>query len=60
LKQLDIRYRTKYGMSMIANLIEIKDQGMDAFLVHQAEKYTCGTCGGLLCVHRSRCLSCDP
>ena len=60
LKQLDIRYRTKYGMSMIANLIEINDQGMDAFLVHQAKKYTCGKCGGLLCVHRSRCLTCDP
>jgi hypothetical protein len=33
---------------------------MDAFLVHQAKKYTCGKCGGLLCVHRSRCLTCDP
>jgi hypothetical protein len=60
LKQLDTRYRTKYGMSMIANLTEIKDQGMNAFLVHQAERYTCPTCKGLLCVHRSRCLMCDP
>jgi len=59
LKQLDTRYRTRYGMSMIANLTEIKDQGMDAFLVHQAEKYTCPTCQGLLCVHRSRCLTCN-
>ena len=60
LKQLDNRYRTKYGMSMIANLTGIKDEGMDAFLVHQADKYTCSTCGGLLCVHRSRCLMCNP
>jgi hypothetical protein len=60
LKQLDTRYRTRYGMSMIANLTEIKDQGMDAFLAHQTEKYTCRTCRGLLCVHRSRCLTCDP
>lgn len=59
LKQLDTRYRTKYGMSMIANLNEIKDQGIDAFLVHQAEKYTFNTCGGLLCVHRSHCLTCE-
>ena len=59
LKHLDTRYRTRYGMSMIANLTEIKDQGMDAFLVHQAEKYTCPTCQGLLCVHRSRCLTCN-
>lgn len=60
LKQLDTRYRTKYGMSMIANLKEIKERGMDAFLSHQAEKYTCNTCGGLICVHRSRCLTCEP
>ncbi|MDD1723650.1 MAG: DUF3795 domain-containing protein [Methanospirillum sp.] len=60
LKQLDTRYRTKYGMSMIENLIEIRDKGMDAFLAHQSEKYTCSTCQGLLCVHRSRCLTCNP
>ena len=60
LKQLDARYRAKYGMSMIANLEEIKEQGMDAFLSHQESRYRCPICHGLLCVHRSRCLSCDP
>jgi hypothetical protein len=60
LKRLDARYRNKYGMSMIANLTEIKDQGMDEFLAHQGEKYTCPECKGLICVHRSRCLLCDP
>ncbi|HEX9862730.1 MAG TPA: DUF3795 domain-containing protein [Candidatus Bathyarchaeia archaeon] len=60
LKQLDKRYRTKYGMSMIANLTEIKNQGIAKFLAHQTEKYTCPTCQGLLCVHRSRCLTCNP
>jgi hypothetical protein len=60
LKQLDARYRTKYGMSMIANLTEIKEKGVDAFLAHQAEKYSCPTCQGILCIHRSRCLKCNP
>ncbi|MBN1166849.1 MAG: DUF3795 domain-containing protein [Methanospirillaceae archaeon] len=60
LKQLDTRYRTKYGMSMIENLKEIKEQGMSTFLSQQAETYTCTTCGGLICVHRSCCLTCDP
>jgi hypothetical protein len=59
LKQLDARYRNKYGMSMIDNLNEIKVRGMDVFLAHQAEKYTCPICQGLICVHRSRCLTCD-
>ncbi len=60
LKQLDTRYRTKYGMSMIANLTEIQEKGIDAFLLHQTEIYTCQTCGKLLCVHGSRCLTCFP
>jgi hypothetical protein len=60
LKQLDARYRTRYGMSMIANLTEIKERGMTAFLAHQVEKYTCPTCQGLFCVHRARCLRCEP
>ena len=60
LKQLDTRYRSKYGMSMIANLTGIRDQGMDAFLGQQVDKYACKTCRGLLCVHRSRCLTCNP
>ena len=58
LKQLDKRYRTKYGMSMIANLTEIKERGMEAFLADQAERYTCPSCGSLRCVHRPRCLNC--
>ncbi|MGV8107825.1 DUF3795 domain-containing protein [Methanospirillum sp.] len=60
LKQLDKRYRMKYGMSMIENLNEIKEKGMDVFLTHQVEKYACKTCGGLICVHRSWCLTCEP
>jgi hypothetical protein len=47
-------------MSMIENLNEIKEKGMDVFLTHQVEKYACKTCGGLICVHRSWCLTCEP
>ena len=60
LKQLDARYRKKYEMSMISNLLNIKEDGIDSFLVNQAKKYTCSKCGDLMCVHRSRCLTCDP
>jgi hypothetical protein len=60
LKQLDARYRAKYDMSMIANLTEIKEKGMNSFLSGQEKKYMCQKCHGLTCVHRSRCLICDP
>ena len=58
LKQLDKRYRTKYGMSMLANLQNIRVEGMDSFLKGQADTWTCPDCGGLICVHRGRCMKC--
>ncbi|MFA5054841.1 MAG: DUF3795 domain-containing protein [Dehalococcoidia bacterium] len=59
LKQLDKRYRTKYGMSMIENLEFIRDKGMDKFLRWQAEKYKCPKCGGVICVHNKKCYDCN-
>lgn len=58
LKDLDARYRGKYHMSMVDNLAAIRRDGMDGFLAHQAERFTCPYCGGTLCVHRDACPSC--
>ena len=58
LKALDKRYRTKYAMSMLENLAQMRDEGMDAFLNAQRKKYTCQSCGGTVCVHRGFCLKC--
>jgi hypothetical protein len=58
LRQLDKRYRTKYGMSMLENLAFIKERGLDAFLRHEATRWRCPSCGQLLCVHRRVCLYC--
>ena len=58
LKQLDKRYRTKYGMSMLENLNVIREGGMDEFLRAQTQRWTCPRCGGLQCVHRGRCMTC--
>lgn len=57
LKQLDKRYRTKYGMSMIENLEQIKANGIEAFSKQELKKWAC-KCGALLCVHRPLCLKC--
>lgn len=59
LKQLDKRYKTKYNMSMIDNLNYIKEKGQKEFLVSEEKRWTCGKCGSLICVHRSKCLKCD-
>jgi len=58
LKQLDKRYNTKYGMSMIENLQMIKQAGIRHFIQSEKEKWNCPECGEIICVHRPACLSC--
>ncbi|MBD3345837.1 MAG: DUF3795 domain-containing protein [Chitinivibrionales bacterium] len=58
LKQLDKRYRTKYGMNMIANLREIKEKGIRRFVKSERERWKCPECGEMLCVHRKNCQMC--
>lgn len=58
LRQLDKRYRTKYGMSMIDNLKMIDESGIRRFVRNEDEKWTCPSCGEIICVHRPVCLHC--
>ena len=58
LKNLDKRYRTKYRMSMIANLNFIRDNGMERFLENEALRWSCPECGEGVSVHRDTCLHC--
>jgi hypothetical protein len=58
LRQLDNRYRTKYGMSMIDNLQMIDNFGTRHFIRTQKEQWECPECGQLLCVHRPECCFC--
>jgi len=59
LKQLDKRYRTNYGMSMLENLEFIKSAGLDKFIQNEIERWSCKTCGSGLSVHRNLCLKCN-
>jgi hypothetical protein len=58
IKQLDKRYSTKYRTSFIANLMMIKEKGVEYFLGFESERRTCPGCGSVLCVHRPKCLVC--
>jgi hypothetical protein len=58
LKHLDKRYKTKYGMSMIENLMNIKQVGIRHFIKDEKERWTCSGCGAIICVHKPQCLSC--
>jgi hypothetical protein len=58
MKQLDKRYRTRYGMSMIENLATIQELGLDEFVARERARWTCPGCGGVICVHRTECVYC--
>ena len=58
IKQLDKRYRTKYSMSMIENLENIKTWGIQKFVKNERIRWKCSKCGGTICVHRGYCYSC--
>jgi hypothetical protein len=58
IRDLDKRYRTKYGMSMIENLESIRDGDLAAFLAQEPRRWTCPECGSILCVHMVECPGC--
>lgn len=58
LRNLDKRYKTKYGMSMIENLRAIQTAGIRTFMKNETSRWTCSHCGGTICVHRGDCYSC--
>jgi hypothetical protein len=58
LNQLDKRYRTNYGMSMIDNLNDIKQFGIRNFIKQEKDRWTCPACGEIMCVHEENCAIC--
>jgi hypothetical protein len=58
LKQLDKRYRTKYGISMLENLEKIGKLGLQRFIEGEKQRWRCQNCGGTICVHKENCLFC--
>ena len=58
LKHLDTRYRTKYNMSMIENLENIKNFGIRKFIKNEEVRWACSKCGGKICVHKGFCIEC--
>ena len=58
MKQLDKRYRTRYGMSMFENLANIEKDGIREFVKKERKRWTCKKCGGTINVHRWNCYNC--
>lgn len=58
LKQLDKRYRTRYGVSLFENLESVRRDGTEAFAAQEDRRWRCPGCGAVLCMHKPQCLSC--
>jgi len=58
LKRLDKRYRTKYRVSIIENLVNIRDKGIQEFIREEKMKWKCPRCGETLSMHKGACLFC--
>ena len=54
------RYQAQYVLkeSPIQNLKEIREEGMEAFLEKQRQRFTCPACGDVICVHTGICRGC--
>jgi hypothetical protein len=58
LEKIDKVYRERYNMSMIKNLKDIKQYGIEEFLKEQKSRYICLECNGVICVHNGKCYQC--
>ena len=58
MKQLDKRYRNRYGMSMLENLAYIEKHGIRKFVKKEKKRWSCKKCGGTINVHRWACYNC--
>lgn len=54
------RYTTAYPMaeSPMDNLRRMRCEGTEKFLASEWKKWTCGECGGVICVHTGVCSRC--
>jgi hypothetical protein len=60
LEHIDKRYRTTYGASLIGNLKEIRDAGIDSFLRNQTKAFLCRRCRkDAVSIHNKKCFRCD-
>jgi hypothetical protein len=59
LRTIDKRYNSRYRMSLIDNLLFMKEHGIKKFLEEQEKTWKCKTCGEMLCCHNGLCFNCD-
>ena len=58
LEHLETRYQERYATSLVGNLMELKEKGMEQFLRTQEARFKCSNCGDVVSVHDQKCYTC--
>jgi rubrerythrin len=58
MRHLEKRYASNYGVSVLANLLKIRTDGIIAFVKKENKKWICSECGEIICMHKAQCISC--
>jgi len=58
LSAIDRRYKANFRMSEIENLRRVRDEGIEAFLESEEDKWRCPECSGVVCCHNGVCFDC--
>ena len=58
LSHLEKRYNEHYETSLLGNLHELKEKGMEQFLKEQETRFKCPNCGDVVSVHDRKCYTC--
>jgi hypothetical protein len=59
LEQLALRYQTRYSINLHQNLKNIKDNGLDNFVLDELKRWICLKCGAVICMHKGFCSACE-
>jgi hypothetical protein len=58
LEHLERRYQERYTTSLVGNLKEVKEKGMEQFLQNQENSFKCSNCRDVVSVHNRECYTC--
>ncbi len=58
IRNFDKSYRKRYRVSVVANGVAAGEEGIEAFMSKELEKWTCRHCGGLVSQHDGTCSEC--
>lgn len=59
IRNLDKSYKNRYNVSLIENFEFVKNNGLNAFLNSEQNKWICHVCGGVITQHGHYCSECE-